>query len=67
MTMAATMMAKTSSANRHRFAHLISVRRIDSIISCRSYSGFDASQSSGACSGESRMNAPATQNRGNTA
>lgn len=65
--MAAKRRMETRSATRHRFAHLISVRRIDSMISCRSYSGFVVSQSEGACSGERRMNAPATQKKGNTA
>lgn len=63
---AATNREKAMSAYRQRFAHLISVRRIDSMSSCRSTSGFEDSQSSGARSGDKRMKAPATQKRGNT-
>ena len=58
---------KTDTASRHRFAHFTSVRRIDSISSSRSISDFDSSQSGGADRGESRIRAPATQKRGNTA
>ena len=57
---------KTDSASRQRFAHFTSVRRIDAISSSRSSAGFPASQSAGAERGERRMNAPATQKRGNT-
>ena len=53
-------------AYKHRFAHLSSVRRMDSMSSWRSYSGLVVSQSSGARRGERRMKAPASQNRGNT-
>ena len=63
---AATNREKAMSAYRQRFAHLISVRRIDSMSSCRSTSGFEDSQSSGARRGDKRMKAPATQKRGNT-